>query len=119
MRKNANTLAENSLILMLSTILVKIISALFKIPLASDNFLGEVGFGYFSVAHDLYAPFYLLAITGLPTAVSHIVAQKVSNNADNDIINTFYSCRRLFTILGVIISLALILITLPLYLFLN
>lgn len=119
MRKNANTLAENSLILMLSTILVKIISAFFKIPLASDNFLGEVGFGYFSVAHDLYAPFYLLAITGLPTAVSHIVAQKVSNNADNDIINTFYSCRRLFTILGVIISLAIILITLPLYLFLN
>lgn len=114
MKKTANTLAESSFVLILSTALVKIISAFFKIPLASDSFLGEVGFGYFSVAHDLYMPFYLLAITGLPTAVSHMVAMNVSKNAQNDILNSFYSCRRLFTLLGIFISLALILITLPL-----
>ncbi len=114
MKKTANTLAESSFILILSTAVVKIISAFFKIPLASDNFLGEVGFGYFSVAHDLYMPFFLLAITGLPTAVSHIVAQKVSKNAKNDLLNSFSSCRRLFTLLGLFISLALVIITLPL-----
>ncbi len=119
MKKTANTLAESSLILILSTALVKIISAFFKLPLASDSFLGEVGFGYYSVAHDLYMPFYLLAITGLPTAVSHIVAKKASKNAHNDLLNCFYSCRRLFTLLGFFIALALVLITLMLCLFSN
>ena len=114
MKKTTNTLAVSSIILILSTAMVKIISAFFKIPLASDKFLGEVGFGYFSVAHDIYMPFYLLAITGLPVAVSHIVAEKVSKNAHNDVLKSFYSCRRLFTLLGVIISSSLFLIVLML-----
>ncbi len=114
MKKTANTIAESSFILIVSTALTKVISAFFKIPLASDSFLGEVGFGYFSVAFDLYMPFYLLAITGLPTAVSHIIAEKVSKNAQNTVLSTFYSCRRLFILLGTIISLVLIIITLPL-----
>lgn len=117
MKNTANKIAESSLILILSTALTKLISAFFKIPLASDTFLGEVGFGYFSVAFDLYMPFYLLAITGLPSAVSHIIAEKISKNADKSLLETFYSCRRLFILLGTIISLVLIIITLPLAIF--
>ncbi len=114
MKKTANKIAKSSFILIFSTALTKVISAFFKIPLASGSFLGEVGFGYFSVAFDLYMPFYLLAITGLPTAVSHIIAEKASKDPQNSPLNTFYSCRRLFILLGSIISLALIIITLPL-----
>ena len=62
MKDSKQLLGESSVILVVTTILTKTISAIFKLPLASDAFLGEVGFGYFSVAHDLFMPFYLLAV---------------------------------------------------------
>ncbi len=119
MKKSVDTLAKSSFILIFSTALVKIISALFKIPLASDLFLGDIGFGYFSIAHDLYMPFYLLAITGLPIAVSHIIAEKTAKNLYDDIYISFYSCKRLFIFSGLICCGILLLISLPLLLMTN
>lgn len=116
MKNSKQTLTESSFILILSTALVKIIGALFKIPLASDMFLGEVGFGYYSVAHDLYTPFYTLAISGLPVAVSHIIAEKISQNLHKDACLAFLSCKKLFIICGVIFSAILALSALPLLL---
>ena len=60
MKTVKHTLTENSIVLIISTALVKIIGAIFKIPLATDAFLGDIGFGYFSVAHDIFMPFYIL-----------------------------------------------------------
>ena len=78
MKDSKQLLGESSVILVVTTILTKTISAIFKLPLASDAFLGEVGFGYFSVAHDLFMPFYLLAISGLPAALSKITAENLA-----------------------------------------
>ncbi len=113
MKSSKQTLTESSMILIISTALVKIISAIFKIPLASDKILGEVGFGYFSVAHDLYMPFFVLAISGLPVAVSHIIAQKISENRKEDINNLFLSYKRLFLICGTISAVLLALLSVP------
>ena len=66
--KTKQNLVSSSLILLVSTVLVKIIGAAFKIPLATNTFLGDLGFGYFSVAYDLFTPFYTLAVSGLPSA---------------------------------------------------
>ena len=88
--KRAHQNAEQSaIILMLSTIAVKIIGACFKIPLSSRWFLGDLGFGYFSVVYDLFMPFYTLAISGLPTALSHIIAEFAAQKRFKDIKNTF------------------------------
>ena len=102
---------------MLSTIAVKIIGACFKIPLASKLFLGDLGFGYFSVAYDLFMPFYTLAISGLPAALSHIVAEFAAQKRFKDIKNTFsliskYSLKTLFKFFSVfdIISLEIFLL---------
>ncbi len=117
MKKSTETLAESSIILILSTALVKIISAFFKIPLANDLFLGETGFGYFSVAHDLYMPFYLLAMNGMPISVSYIISEKVTKNAQKEALESFFVFKRLFTRLGLICCLAFILATVPFFLF--
>ena len=112
--KRAHQNAEQSaIILMLSTIAVKIIGACFKIPLASKEFLGDLGFGYFSVVYDLFTPFYTLAISGLPTALSHIIAEFVAQKRFKDIKNTFSLTRKLFILFGVLFSVVISLLAIP------
>lgn len=107
------TLQESALLLMLSTLLVKIISAFFKIPLASNYILGDLGFGYFSVAHDIFMPFYVLAISGLPVAVSHITAEYIAQNRFADIKKIFYLTRKIFVFAGIGLAALMSAIVLP------
>ena len=65
-----------TLILGISTFMVKIMGALFRIPL--QRLIGTAGMGYFSTAYDVFVPIYSLAMAGLPIAVSRIVAQCVA-----------------------------------------
>ena len=65
-------------ILVGATAIVKVIGAIFKIPLG--NLIGETGMGYFQTAYDLYLPIYSLAMAGLPVAVSKMVAESVAQN---------------------------------------
>ncbi len=61
-----------ALILFAAGIAVKIIGALFKIPLAGA--VGDEAMGYFSSAYSVYATLYLISTAGLPAAVSRLVA---------------------------------------------
>ena len=61
-----------AVILLFSALAVKLIGALFKIPLSGKNCLGDIGFGYFSSAYDIFTPFYTMAMTGLPVAVAKL-----------------------------------------------
>lgn len=117
MNNTKKSLFDSSVILIFSTVLVKIIGAIFKIPLAGDSFLGNEGFGYFSVAHDLFTPFYLLAISGLPVTVSHIIAKCIAEKRYSDVLQNFKLIKRLFLILGFTFSLIAALLSVPLVLF--
>ncbi len=59
-------------ILMFGGILVKIIGAMFKIPL--QNLIGSAGSAYFGVAYDIYTWMYILTTAGLPVAISRMVS---------------------------------------------
>ncbi len=104
---------QSAIILMLSTIAVKIIGAGFKIPLSTKVFLGDLGYGYFSVAYDLFMPFYTLAISGLPAALSHIIAEFAAQKRFRDIKNTFSLTRRLFVLFGILFSVVISLLAVP------
>ncbi len=104
---------QSAIILLVSTLIVKIIGALFKIPLSGKTFLGDLGYGYFSVAYDLFVPFYILAISGLPSALSHIIAEYVAEKRFKDIKNTFLITRRLFLIFGFVFSVVISLLAIP------
>ena len=64
---------HGSFVLIAATFAAKIISAIYRIPLA--HILGPRGMGYFSTAYDLYTPMYSIAMAGLPTAISRMVAE--------------------------------------------
>jgi len=87
-----------TLIMAVSTIVVKILGLVFRIPIT--NLLGTVNMGYYSTAYEVYLPIYSIAMAGLPVAVSRMVAQYVSENRYNDIKGVFKVAKRLFTITG-------------------
>ena len=109
-KEQKHTLEQGAVILFITAILVKMTGALFKIPLSSSYCLGDLGFGYFSAAYDLINPFTILSISGLPVAVSKLVAE----NHDDDNASSsriFFVSRKVFLwfgILAFIISLALV-----------
>lgn len=89
-------------LLLCSAVAVKLIGALFKIPLSSKYCLGDLGFGYFSSAYDLFAPFYALAMAGLPVAVSKTVSEYAARGKYNDVRETLRISRRVCLAAGLI-----------------
>ncbi len=89
-----------TLIMAVSTIVVKILGLVFRIPLT--RLLGEVNMAYYSTAYDVYLPIYSIAMAGLPVAVSRMVAQYVSENRYNDVKSVFKVAKRFFTITGLV-----------------
>ncbi len=74
MKKNSQSFLEGAILLTLSTVVVKVIGALFKIPLA--NILGGVGMSYYVSAYDIFTPIYSMTATGLGVAASRLVAER-------------------------------------------
>ncbi len=87
-----------AIILLCSTVMVKIIGAIFKIPL--KNIIGELGFGYFTSAYDLFTSIYTLAMAGLPIAISRGVAEHMTAKRYKDVKSSLKITRRLFFITG-------------------
>lgn len=89
-----------TMILGVSTLLVKVMGACFKIPLAI--LIGESGMGYFTTAYDVYLPVYSLAMAGLPIAVSRIVASFVAEHKYKDARRTLKISKMAFLITGAV-----------------
>ena len=60
------------LLLTVSTVVVKIIGLIYKIPMLS--LLGGQGMGYFNSAYEIYALVCTVSVTGLPVAMSVIIS---------------------------------------------
>ena len=98
-----------AIILLCSTLLVKVIGAIFKIPLA--NLIGDIGFGFFSSAYDLFTPIYTLAMAGLPIAISRMVAEHMAKENYRDVRKTFKVTSKIFIITGLVAMLLMLCFT--------
>ena len=85
-------------VLTLSTVVVKIIGLLYKIPMM--RYLGEEGMGYFNSAYEIYTFFYILATAGLPVAVSILVAERAEKGNSLGVKRIFSVSMTLFLVLG-------------------
>ena len=111
--KNPHNLEQGAFLLFLSAIAAKIISAFFKIPLSSEYCLGDLGFGYFSSVHDLITPIHTLAVSGLPIAVSHLVAECVTKDSKNDLSKVFFTSKRIILVLALVCAAVILLLSYP------
>ncbi len=108
-KRKQQSFQYGAVILLCSTVLVKIIGAIFKIPLS--NLIGDLGFGYFSSAYDLFTPIYTLAMAGLPIAISRIVAENMAKERYNDVKKSFKVTSRIFVITGLVAMLIMLYFT--------
>ena len=67
------TFLGGAAVLAVATALVKVIGAIYKIPL--NRLLGKSGFGYFNTAYDIYAVLLTVSTTGLPVAMSRMISE--------------------------------------------
>lgn len=76
----SHSIISGTLSLTLSTVAVKLLGVLYKVPLS--RFLGDEGMGYFNSAYTVYTFFYLLCTAGVPKAVMIIISEaRASNNS--------------------------------------
>ena len=67
---------QGTAILALATAIVKVIGALYKIPL--NAIIGAQGFGYFNTAYEIYNVLLMISTAGLPVAMSRMISQASS-----------------------------------------
>lgn len=94
------TFIQGSLILIISALIVKVIGALFKIPLA--NMLGGDGMNYFGCGYSLFLPIYAIMINGLSPAISKLTAERVSKLDYNSVEKIRHISLISFSIIGLI-----------------
>ena len=98
-------------VLAIATILVKLIGAVFKIPI--NNLLGTEGYGYFTGAYAVYTPLYAISMAGLPVAVSKLVSQNMELGRIKDAKAIFKVAQKMFFLVGVAGTLILMAIAIP------
>lgn len=93
---------QGAAILTFGTLLVKLIGALYKIPM--NRIIGTEGFGHFNVAYSIYNVLLTISSTGLPIAVSRMISEASTLGNRNQVQHIFKASLRLFLIIGVICS---------------
>lgn len=110
-KDKSQSLLNGAFVLVVATVLVKIIGALFKIPLSM--LIGEVGRGYFNTAYEIYTPLYSISMAGLPVAVSRMVAKERSLGNFRDVRLVRKVAVRLFLLTGAVGTLIMFAISYP------
>ncbi len=90
---------KGAFILVLANALVKVIGALFKIPLA--NIIEEEGMAIFNTAYNLYACMFVIATAGLPVAVSKMVSSSLAKKNHAEVNKIFKAAVSLLSLIGV------------------
>lgn len=97
-QKKQNFLQGTALLAM-ATAIVKIIGALYKIPL--NAIIGAEGFGYFNTAYEIYNILLMVSTAGLPVAMSRMISQASSLENYNQVRRIYSTARCIFLILGI------------------
>ena len=97
-QKKQNFLQGTALLAM-ATAIVKVIGALYKIPL--NAIIGEQGFGYFNTAYEIYNVLLMISTAGLPVAMSRMISQASSLRRYNQVRKIYRTARAIFLGLGI------------------
>ena len=89
---------SSAFLLLLTSIIVKIIGAVYKIPLS--GFIGAVGRGYFAAAYNLYLPIHAVIMGAFPVALSRITSKYNARNNKEALCALKTGADRLFLIVG-------------------
>ena len=101
------TFLHGAALLAIATAIVKVIGALYKLPL--KMVIGDEGYSYFSTAYDIYTVLLLISTAGLPVAMSRMISQATSLGNQSQIRRVYNSARALFFGIGAVSTLLMML----------
>ena len=104
-KNKTQSFIKGALVLAVANLIVKIIGAVFKIPLY--GLIGMDGMGYFNVAYQIYTFMFIVATAGFPIAVSKMVAESMARGDARDARRVFDTAFWLLGIIGLIGSIVL------------
>lgn len=102
MTEKQKSFVKGAAILGIAGLIVKIIGAVFRIPLV--NAVGTEGMGYYNVAFPVYALLLVISTAGLPTAISKMVSQQAAVGDYTGAYNTFRVAFRVLLLAGLFAS---------------
>ena len=102
-RQTNQNFLQGTALLAMATAIVKIIGAVYKIPL--NAIIGEQGFGYFNTAYEIYNVLLMISTAGLPVAMSRMISQSNSLENYNQVRRIYTTARSIFLTLGIVGSL--------------
>jgi stage V sporulation protein B len=76
------TFMQGAIVLAAAGVIIKILGAVFKIPLA--NMIGDTGMAYYQAAYTIYVMFLVLSNSGIPVAVSRMVSERIAVGRPRD-----------------------------------
>ena len=89
-------------ILTIGVVIMKILGAIYKIPLGS--ILGDFGYGIFIATYTVYNIFFTLSTAGMPVAISRLIAEADANGRTRQKEKTFKAAIITFAVIGIIFS---------------
>ena len=104
MSSNTKKFVTGATILAIAGILAKVLSAFFRIPLASDAMLGEEGIGYYQFPYPIYTLLISISYLGLPSAISKLVSERIAKNKYKEAHEIFKHTFWLLVIVGAVSS---------------
>lgn len=106
------TFLQGAAVLAAATAIVKIIGAIYKIPL--QNIIGKAGYGYFGTAYNVYDVLLMISTTGLPVAMSRMISESQTLEHHDQIRKIFSTALRVFLLLGILGTAGMLLFAKPL-----
>lgn len=111
-KQSSSSFVQGAAILGIAGLIVKIIGALFRVPLA--NQVGPEGMSYYEVAYPYYSGLLVIASAGLPTAISKMVSERVTMRDYRGAREVFATAQKLLLGIGIVLSLLMFLLAKPL-----
>ena len=93
------TFLHGAALLAVATAVVKLIGALYKLPLNSA--IGAEGYAYFTTAYDIYSVLLMISTAGLPVAMSRMISQASALGHYNQVRRIYSTSRAIFLGLGI------------------
>ena len=110
-QRKSHSLLNGALVLSIATVIIKVIGVIYKIPLS--NMIGTVGRGLFDSAYSLYVPIYTISMAGLPVAISNMVSKSMALGRYRDVKVIHKVAKRLFLMVGIVGTLAMLILAYP------
>ena len=102
---------SSALLLLLTSVIVKVIGAVYKIPLTA--FIGAVGRGYYASAYNICIPIHAVIMGAFPIALSRITGKYRALNNQEAIVSLKSAAGKLFLKAGIIGTLLMIILFIP------